>query len=513
MFLLVMLFIPLVLSAVSLFTPLEKVSGDGLKFLLRQFVGSKGFLMGRVKKERLLGVMNAFGYLIILGISLLLVARILTPPYIIRQFGIFYIDALSAFFILVTAVIALSASIYSIGYVASEIEEAKISFRNAKFYYFLFNLFCFSMLVVPMLNNLALVWIVIEMTTLISAFLVGFYNIKESIEAAWKYVVICSVGITFALLGIIFFYYTASKDAGITSLHWLRMYEGAQFFNPHTVKIALIFIFVGYGTKAGLAPMHNWLPDAHSQALSPVSGLLSGVLLKISIYAILRFVILAIPSLGYAFSAQLFILFGLCSLFISAGFILVQKDLKRLLAYSSVEHIGLVSIAFGLGPVMGIYAGLLHIFNHAVTKASMFFCAGDTVKVYRTNNMHLMQGMFKVAPFTAGALLLGVFALTGSPPFSIFISKILILFAAFGGKRYIIAAVMLLLLAVVFAGLLQHITKIVFGNKPQNIVTRIKEPLSTKVAVLFLAVFVVWFGVKIPDWFIGLLLACGKLFQ
>ncbi|MDP1854085.1 MAG: hydrogenase 4 subunit F [Candidatus Omnitrophota bacterium] len=510
MFILVILFIPFALSIISLFTPLEKVADGGLKLLLRQSVKDGGSLTGFIKKERLFGIINAFGYAIVLGISLLLTARILTPPYVIRQFGIFYIDALSAFFMLITAIIAFSASIYSIGYISNEIEEAKISFHNTKVYYCLFNLFCFSMLLAPMLNNLALVWIVIEMTTLISAFLVGFHNVKESIEAAWKYVIICSVGITFALLGIIFFYYTASKDAHVTSLHWLKMYEAARFFNPHTVKIALIFIFVGYGTKAGLAPMHSWLPDAHSQALSPVSGLLSGVLLKISLYAILRFVILAIPSLGYAFSAQLFILFGLCSLFVSAGFILVQKDLKRLLAYSSIEHIGLVSIAFGLGPVAGIYAGLLHIFNHAVTKAFMFFCAGDTVKAYRTNNMNLMQGMFKIAPFTAGALLLGVFALTGSPPFSIFISKILIILAAFGGKRYAIAAVMLLLLAVVFAGLLQHITKIVFGNKPQNMI-KIKEPLSTKAAVLFLAIFIVWFGMKVPVWFSGLLSACGKI--
>lgn len=504
------LFIPLVLSILSLFTPLEKVADGGLKPLLRQSGRIGGSLTGFIRKERSLGIINAFGYAIVLGASARLTARILMPPFVLRQFGMFYIDALAAFFILVTAIIAFSASIYSIGYIRSEIEEGKISFHNSKVYYCLFNLFCFSMLLAPMLNNLALVWIVIEMTTLISAFLVGFHNVKESIEAAWKYIIICSVGISFALLGIIFFYYTASKDAGITSLHWVKMYEAARFFDPHTVKIALIFIFVGYGTKAGLAPMHSWLPDAHSQALSPVSGLLSGVLLKISLYAILRFVILAIPSLGYAFSAQLFILFGLCSLFISAGFILVQKDLKRLLAYSSVEHIGLVSIAFGIGPVVGIYAGLLHIFNHAVTKALMFFCAGDTVKLYRTNNMHLMQGMLKAAPFTAGALLLGVFALTGSPPFSIFISKILILFAAFGANRYVIAAIVLLLLAIVFAGLLQHITKIVFGNKPQGMAAAV-EPLSTKIAVLFLAVFIVWFGISLPAWFNDILSACGKI--
>jgi Formate hydrogenlyase subunit 3/Multisubunit Na+/H+ antiporter, MnhD subunit len=181
------------------------------------------------------------------------------------------------------------------------------------------------MLLAPLLNNLALVWIAIEMTTLVSAFLVGFHNVKESIEAAWKYIIICSVGIAFALLGIIFFYYTSSTHAGIKSLEWVKMLTGAKLFDPKIVKIALLFIFVGYGTKAGFAPMHNWLPDAHSQAMSPISGLLSGVLLKISLYAILRFLMLANLSVGYAFSAKLFIIFGVCSLAIAAGLILVQK--------------------------------------------------------------------------------------------------------------------------------------------------------------------------------------------
>jgi Formate hydrogenlyase subunit 3/Multisubunit Na+/H+ antiporter, MnhD subunit len=366
------------------------------------------------------------------------------------------------------------------------------------------------MLLAPLLNNLALVWIAIEMTTLVSAFLVGFHNVKESIEAAWKYIIICSVGIAFALLGIIFFYYTSSTHAGIKSLEWVKMLTGAKLFDPKIVKIALLFIFVGYGTKAGFAPMHNWLPDAHSQAMSPISGLLSGVLLKISLYAILRFLMLANLSVGYAFSAKLFIIFGVCSLAIAAGLILVQKDLKRLLAYHSVEHMGVIAVGLGFGPAGGAFAALFHVFNHAVTKAFMFFCAGSAGRVYHTNNMHTMRGMIRLAPFSGMAIFLGAFALGGMPPFSIFMSEVLILIAGFVSKQYLVSALMLLFLAIAFAGLVHHISKVALGDEPQR-VRRRHTPLSAKIALLFLGIFILVLGLKIPHSFFILLNSCQQL--
>jgi len=463
-----------------------------------------------IRKEKALGIINALGYGLLLGICGLFTRNFLLDLHPLSLWGWLYVDSLSAFFMLTTAVVAFAASVYSIGYIHAEIEENRISLRKAKGYFHLFNLFCFTMLLVPILNNLALVWIAIEMTTLVSAFLVGFHNVKESIEAAWKYIIICSVGITFALLGIIFFYYTSSTHAGIKSLEWVKMISGAHFFDPKIVKIALLFIFVGYGTKAGFAPMHNWLPDAHSQALSPISGLLSGVLLKISLYAILRFVILANFSVGYAFSAKLFVIFGLCSLAIAAGFILVQKDLKRLLAYHSVEHMGIICVGLGFGAAGGAYAALFHVFNHAITKAFMFFCAGNAVRIYRTNNMNKMQGMMQVMPFAGVAIFLGAFALGGLPPFSIFISEVLILIAGFVSKQYFVAASMFLFLAVAFAGLVHHISKIALGSKPQKM-ERQKEALSTKIALLFLGVFILGLGLKIPQSFFILLNSCQKL--
>jgi len=464
-----------------------------------------------IKKEKILGIINAFGYAILFGMCLLFTKNFISGGSVpINLWKTFYIDSLSVFFILTTAIVALAASIYSVGYIGVEVKEGVISARKAGGYFHLFNLFCFTMLVVPLLNNLAMVWITIEMTTLVSAFLVGFHNVKESIEAAWKYIIICSVGITFALLGVIFFYYTSSVNAGINSLNWTRMIEGAHLFDHNVVKIAFLFIIVGYGTKAGLAPMHNWLPDAHSQALSPISGLLSGVLLKISLYAILRFVILANIALGYAFCSKLLIIFGLFSVAVAAGFILVQRDLKRLLAYSSVENIGLATLGIGLGPYGGIFAGLLHIFNHAVVKAFMFFCAGEAVRVYRTNSIFKIRGMLQCMPFTAVAMFLGLFALVGLPPFAIFISKLSIIISAFKGRYYFVSALMLIFIALAFAGLLHHITRVILGNKPQT-VERPKELLSTKIALLFLGIFILGLGLWTPPVFCDLLTNCQKI--
>lgn len=464
-----------------------------------------------IKRARPLGVVNAAGYFALLAVfTLFLKSFLANGSRAIYLWGAVYVDSVSVFFLMTTVVVCFAASVYSIGYMREEVESSKITPRKARAYFQLFSLFSLAMLIVPILNNLALVWIAIEITTLVSAFLVGFHNVKESIEAAWKYIIICSVGITFALLGIIFFYYTSSKDAGMRSLEWANMLSASGAFDPRIVKLALIFIFVGYGTKAGLAPMHNWLPDAHSQALAPISGLLSGVLIKISLYAILRFVMLANLSAGYAYSAKLFILFGILSIAIAAAFILVQKDLKRMLAYSTVENIGLVSLGLGLGPFGGIFAGLLQAFNHAVTKALMFFAAGEAVRVYRGNNMNQMRGMIKVMPFTGIAMFLGFFALAGMPPFSIFISKLSILIAAFQGRYYFIAAMALLFIAAAFAGLLYHISRVVLGNAPKGMMAE-KEPLSLKLTLIFLGIFILGFGLKIPQAILTLLAGCQAL--
>jgi len=255
------------------------------------------------------------------------------------------------------------------------------------------------------------------------------------------------------------------------------------------LKIAFIFVLVGYGTKAGLAPMHTWLPDAHSQAVAPISALLSGVLLKTAIYAILRFGIIIIKGVGFAYFAHLMVLFGIISLVIAGGFILVQKDLKRLLAYSSIEHIGIIAIGFGLGTPLSCAGALFHVFNHAVTKSLMFFGAGNIVTIYKKHNINAIRGVVKVIPFTGLMMLLGVFALTGFPPFSIFISELMIMVAAFTKGSYLVAAILLLALAVIFGAFIHHFGKMLFGNLPKGMV-KAGEPLSGKFVFLFLSLLI-----------------------
>ncbi|MFH0732304.1 MAG: hydrogenase 4 subunit F [Candidatus Omnitrophota bacterium] len=477
----------------------------GMPFLL-----AAGALI--VKRERVFGVINCLGYFTVLCASIALFKEIVFTGHIRAFFDFIYADLLSSVFIVVTSVVAFAAALYSIAYIRKDIEQKIISERKARLYYILFNLFCFSMFFVLAVDNLSVLWVAIEMTTLVSAFLVGFYNSKESVEAAWKYIIICSAGIIFALLGTILFSHAFSISGLSASLNWSDMVSAARIADKNVLKIAFIFILVGYGTKAGLAPMHTWLPDAHSQAVAPISALLSGVLLKTAFYAILRFGIILIKSGESAYFAHLMILFGAISLVISSGFILVQKDLKRLLAYSSIEHIGIISLGFGLGSPLAVSGAILHIFNHAVTKSLMFFGAGNIVSAYKKHNMNTIRGVIKAMPFTGIMVLLGVFALCGFPPFSVFISEIMIIMAAFANGSYFIAALLLLSLGIIFGAFIFHFGKMLFGNLPKGAAIQ-AEPLSGKAAFLFLFFLICGAGVALIFKYKDLLWLAQRLLQ
>ena len=465
-----------------------------------------------MRKQRVFGIINCIGYLMVLFASASLFKGIIPSGSVRAFFSFIYIDFLSAFFIFIISVVAFAVALYSVGYIRKDVEQGVISEKKARVYYLLFNLFCFSMFMVPAVNNLGMLWVAIEMTTLISAFLVGFYNSKESVEAAWKYIIICSVGIIFALLGTILFSYAFSISGLSKSLNWSDILPVAHILDKDVLKVAFIFILVGYGTKAGLAPMHTWLPDAHSQAVAPISALLSGVLLKTAVYAILRFGMIIIKSMGFSYFAHLMILFGVISLIISSGFILVQKDLKRLLAYSSIEHIGIISIGFGLGAPLAIAGALLHIFNHAVTKSLMFFGAGNIVGVYKKHNMNAIRGVIKAMPFTGIIVLLGMFALTGFPPFSIFISEMMILISAFTNGSYAIAALLLFFLSIIFGAFVYHFGKMLFGNLPKGMIVS-GECLSGKLAFLFLFFLICILGIVFPFIIKDLLWIAQRLLQ
>ncbi len=448
---------------------------------------------------KLIGVVNALVHFLALVSSVMLLVRLGLSNTSISLFNFFYIDSLSAFFIFTIATVNFAASLYSISYITRGIREAEISLKKGGFYYLCFNFFAGSMYFVTVVNNLGILWVAIEMTTLISAFLVGFYNTKESVEAAWKYIIICSVGIILALIGTILFSYALSLSGGLRSLNWTDMMSVSGLLDKNLLKIAFIFILVGYGTKAGLAPMHTWLPDAHSQAVAPISALLSGVLLKTAIYAILRFGIIMNKSLGAPshYVSNLLILLGLVSLGVSCGFILVQKDIKRLLAYSSIEHVGIIALGFGIGGPLGIMGGLLHVFNHAVTKSLMFFGAGNIVSVYKKHNMRMIRGVLGSMPFTGLMILIGVFALAGMPPFSIFFSEMIVIFSAFRQGAYVTAVLALFFIVIIFAGIIYHFTQMIFGKTPKQMKI-FREPLSSKMAFIFLLFMICVLGLSMP---------------
>lgn len=381
-----------------------------------------------------------------------------------------YVDALSAFLIFILVFVAFVAAVYAVGYLRFELKKEAITIKQWHHFYLWFHLFILAMLVVMVFNNLALVWIAIELTTLISALLVAFYRQARALEAAWKYLIIGSLGIAFALFGILFLYATGIDVLGEThsALNWTALHEAAAELDPTWVTIAFVFVLVGFGTKAGLAPLHFWLPDAHSEAPSPVSAVLSGVLLNTALYGILRVYLIANTTL--AGSADKWLLgFGLFSIALMVPFILVQHDFKRMLAYSSVEHMGIISLGIGIGGPLGLYGAMLHMFNHSMVKSLLFMTAGNMSQKFHSKRIDRITGLLKVMPVTGVAFMLGILAIAGAPPFNIFISELTIMLAGFQQGRIGLTSLFILFVLLIFAGMTFYMSRMVFGNSRKRV--------------------------------------------
>jgi len=386
------------------------------------------------------------------------------------MYGWLYIDALSSILLLVVGILSLTATFFSISYMDRELSEGRITFKALKRYYALLQMFIFTMIVVLVVENLGFMWVGVEATTLASTLLVAFYFNRSALEAAWKYVMVCNVGILFALLGTILLYYTqvAAGSPEVDALSWTALKAMSGKLDPMLVKLAFIFILIGYGTKAGMAPMHTWLPDAHSQAPSPVSGLLSGALLSCALYVLLRNLVVLEGAMGTGFIHAALLLFGLFSVAIAIPFILIQHDMKRLLAYSSVEHMGIVTIGVGIGTHLALYGAVLHILNHAVAKSALFYLSGIISQQYDSKHLKRIRGMFTALPMVGTLFMVTVLAIVGMPPLNIFLSKFIIISAAFANGQPILGFGLLLLLAGVFAGMMFYATRMVFGAVPSN---------------------------------------------
>ena len=379
----------------------------------------------------------------------------------------FYADALSAWMVLLISVVSLSSARYAGRYFKRDLAAGIVTEGRVRQFFVLTPLFVTGMFLVVLANNLGVMWFALEATALASVLLVALYNRRTSLEAAWKYVMLGSLGLALALLGTVFTYAAAIGQDGsekLPSFNWSHLMTVAPRLDPRLLKLAFAFVLVGYGTKAGLAPMHTWLPDAHSEAPSPTSAMLSGVSLKIAIYALLRFHILTTACLGSNFSSRLLLGFGLFSMFLAPPFILVQTNLKRLLAYSSLEHVGLICTGIAMNTPITIAGALLHMGYHALTKPVLFFAAGNIHQSFHTLEMRLIgPGLAKLLPVTMVLMALAAAAATGLPPFGLFYSELAVIGGGFAANKAIISVLILIALIASFCGILKQLTRILLG--------------------------------------------------
>ncbi|GAA3683908.1 proton-conducting transporter membrane subunit [Nonomuraea antimicrobica] len=398
--------------------------------------------------------------------------------------GLLVSDALSAFMLLVIGAVALLAMLASPAYLAAELAAGHTQPRAMRRYGALTQAFIAAMALAVLASSLGLLWVAIEATTILTAFLVGHRHTRQATEAAWKYVVICSVGIALALLGIVMAYYAATH-AGVPSLDWAVLAEHAGRLDPGVMRIAVMLLVLGFGTKAGLAPMHAWLPDAHSQAPAPVSALMSGVLLSVAFYAILRVKVIADAALGAEFIRALLIIVALASLAVAALLLLGQRDYKRLLAYSSIEHMGLLALGAAIGNTLALAAVLLHILGHGLGKSVLFLSAGHLHQALGSSSIHAVRGLAARAPLLAGTFALGILALLGLPPFSLFASELGIARAGFAaGLGWAVAAALVLMLVIV-AAIGHHTRRMLLGGETGKAITlprTVAVPLVTGLA-------------------------------
>lgn len=409
------------------------------------------------------------------------------------------LDAFAAYTVWLTALVGSLASLHSIGYIGRELREKVITVRRYRQYYAGLHLFVLSMMLVAMMNHIGILWVAVEATTLISALLIAFHSGGAALEAAWKYLIIGSLGIALALFGIILLFAAIPREAVQDQFMWTDFMRHASELNPVLVKVAFLFILVGFGTKAGLAPMHFWLPDAHSQAPSPVSALLSAALLHTALYAVIR-VKSVVDLVEPGFSGGLLIVFGLISLAVTVPFFLVQHDLKRLLAYSSVEHMGILALGFGIGGTAA-FGALLHMFNHAMGKSMLFFSAGGIMQRYHSKRMDRIHGLLRTMPFTGSAFIVGAFAIAGSPPFSLFVSEFMIVTAAFRDGHWLAGILFLICVALIFSGMAYYTAQMLFGSNGHRKKPRAEGDGTKAAALVVPLILLLLFGLYVPPIF------------
>ncbi len=391
-----------------------------------------------------------------------------SPP--VAWAGLWYVDAFSGLLVVLISVVQWTATLTSRPFLLEELREEVVSLPLVRRYYALLALFVTAMLVTVVSDNLGFLWVALEATTLATTFLVAFYARPSSLEAAWKYLIICSTGLALGFVGLVLVS-AAATHAGamsaLTGLRWSALHVAAHDFSPSMMKIAFAFALVGFGTKVGLVPMHTWLPDAHSSAPAPISALLSGVLLNAALFTVLRYKALTDAALGGgAYTDGLLLAFGVLTLVVAAAFILTQTDYKRLLAYSSAEHMGFVALSLGLGPV-GAVAAVIELIGHALAKSMLFFGAGNILVRFRSTKFSRVAGVHRVLPYTGGLFFAGILMLLAVPPSPLFMSEYLAIAAGIRAHPLAIMAA-LGAFVVILSGFIRLVTPFLFAPVPEG---------------------------------------------
>ena len=464
------------------------------------------FARGRKEME----AVNLAGFGLVFLIAIALAAQVLARGTVSLANGFFYADALSALVILLTALVGLICATYSIGYLRDDQRSGELGndpsgkeqLAQLRMYYTLTPLFVFSMMFMAVANNLGVMWAAIEAMTLVSVFLVTFYGKVTSLEAAWKYAIIGGVGLSMALFGTLVAYYAGHRLAGsdaLVGLNWSVLAQHAELLDKTSMRLAFVLILMGDGTKAGLAPMHTWKPDAYSEAPVPSAAILSSAMLNCALYGLIRFYILTSRSLGPGYPGRLLLLFGLLSMGISVPFILVQQNYRRLLAYHTIDHAGIMVTALGLGGALGTLGLTLHMTFHTIAKSLLFLCAGNVRQHFKTDLFSEIKGsVIRVMPLTGIVFLMAMLAIIGMPPFSLFQSEFLIVRAAFDGGHLLTGVLFVLFGTGVFAGALLHVGGMILGPRGDTPIAPRRPWRDGSLLTLAAALVIIGFWVPAP---------------
>jgi hydrogenase-4 component F len=461
-----------------------------------------GAIMAFMGHGRIAAALNIAASAVTLAVALGLAYQVLEHGSFTAHGQAFFLDAYNVFLVSLTAFVATTTAVFSAPYMLHEQAIGRVTAKRLRLYHAMYQLFVFGMYLGLTTNNLGVLWIALELATLATVLLVSLYRTPAAIAAAWKYFILCGVGIALALFGTILIFSTSSEvlGHGNAALTWTLLYEQAGQLAPGVMTIAFMFLMVGYGTKVGLVPMHTWLPDAHGEGPTPISAVLSGLLLNVALYALVRCKALVDGATQGGLAGKLMMGFGLLSLLVAALALHRQRDIKRLFSFSSIEHMGLMTLAFGIGTPLANFAGLLHMTVHSLVKSGIFFTVGHAAQAMGTQQIINIRGLVHHHPGIGWGLLIGTVAIAGFPPFGVFTSEFLLFTAALHTHPWTVVP-LLLGLVLAFAGLFRHVQPMAFGTPP---------PQVNAVRVNMLPVYLhfglaLWLGLAIPgflaDWY------------